>query len=83
MLGPRRRERDAKRTAKFKNPAVAAAALGGAIKPAGDNLLSMDDWSAAAPKSAQAYKDWKAGKRKEEGPALTDKEIDSSIGWDK
>lgn len=77
MLGPRRRERDAKRTAKFKNPAVAAAALGGSITPAGHNLQTMDEWSASAPKSAQAYKDWKAGKRKEEGPSLTDKEI----GW--
>lgn len=75
MAAPQRRENDERRRM------VESVARGGAIKEAGDNLLSMKDWAKQSPDSAQAYKDWKAGKRKEQGPSLTDEELTAKYGW--
>lgn len=74
MPTPARRENDARRRM------VESVARGGAVYDAGKNLQSTKDFEKSAPHAAKAYKDWKAGKRKEEGPNLTDAELSKIHG---
>ena len=69
MAAPQRRENDERRRM------VESVARGGSIYPAGHNLQTDKEFEKSAPEAAKAYKDWKAGKRKAEGPNLTVEEL--------
>lgn len=61
---------------KGKNPygMVEAVARGGAVKDAGHNLVSPEEYKKTAPEAAAKYEAWKAGK-------ISKKELDAHLDW--